>query len=194
MRCSHLVAALVFLCAFSANAKVMGEWETAGATLPPYDAPYEYKYLCQVEINDNQWETLPGDQEPSKVVGVAQFEVNSDPVNLTDLSKLKWEWVRYYSSEIEKPIKGHRPKLSFEGNRVEFALYQNFADEGNEYVSLKVTAGLRIGDMIVPRSEIAMNTRKEDEISAGVKVTAYEAVARKRKQEIKLFTKCWKRK
>ena len=164
-----LIALLIAVPYLPASARLRGDWETAGALAPPYDAPYRYEYACQIEVSDGV--IHKGARNSFRVFAVANLKVESKPVTIDDFSKLEWSYVAKSDDEVEYQIVKPENAPSLAGHY--FSFYLNHVEGQEDRAIINVRAAMPLGDYRIPQMSFANAPRSQAEVSARAKVAAY---------------------
>lgn len=164
-----LIALLVAVPYVPAGARLRGDWETAGALAPPYDAPYRYEYACQIEVSDGV--VSKGARNSFRIFAVANVKVESKPVIIEDFSTLKWTYIAKSNDEVEYEIVKPENGPSLAGHY--FSFYLNHTEGQEDRAILNVRAAMPLGDYRIPQMSFANVPRSQMEVSARAKVAAY---------------------
>lgn len=200
----HLLLLALSISLFSgvAQGKILeGDWESAGAPRPPYDAPYDYAYACHAQITDElpRQEVKAGRVVDYRLHAVAKFEITKGK-HFFRSDKLTWIWVKEIGEEGEEGEEEvvSQPVLPFDlrGHSISFNLFQGFGKKPDQ-TFLAVTVELPLGNYAVTELGTSLYYRDDEEIfarteaharrSRGANPQLKEYVSRK------LFVRCQKK-
>ena len=189
----------------SASAALRGDWQSAGAPMPPYYPAYKFLYACQAELTDHEERVGDGEAVPAgrpyQLYAVKKFDVAAKKT-YADLSG-EWQWIakmvdaqdrdsRYVT--LKPPPKG---AFSTEGHGAGIS-FQRGETPAADLVTLSAYVKLSLGEYYL--SQHNRETVSRASTAVEVRASAYltresgqpESTPRSKQRE--LFVVCDKKK
>lgn len=205
MRTLFLSLTFGLLVTGSSFAALRGDWQSAGAPMPPYYPAYKYQYLCQAELTDDEERVGDGDLVPAgrpyRLYGVYKFEVNGKKP-FTSFEG-EWSWVAKMLDAQDRESmyvdlrRAPKGAFSTEGHGAGLH-FRRGESAAADMVTLSAYVKLPITEYYLSQSHRETVTRRES--SVDVRVSAYLArengqpESLPRSKERQLYVVCDKKK
>jgi|GEM_PF-4573176 len=180
MRLLFTIAAITF--SGSSHAGLRGDWQSAGAPIPPYDPPYRFHYRCQAELSDGEERVSKGGElgrgRPFKLYAVQKFEL-SNGKTFGRLESGTWGWVAKLldaedrsKAEIELR-KAPKDAFSLQGHSAGLSLARG-SSEAEDRVTLSAYVKLPHDGFFVTGSERETSSRAAESIHVRAYASLYK--------------------
>jgi hypothetical protein len=152
-----------------ANARLRGDWESAGDMPPSYAPAYLYSYDCQAEFSDGKYYELNG--QMGKFIGVATFELNNGNLFVNG-KDLKWQTVFLSTDHAQTKVQNDLP---FSPERVGAGIaFAKGESEVSDKVFVTAQLALRFGKEIVPGRNYEVFTREDSELRVRADISSFD--------------------